>query len=96
MLICIERQCGFAMVKETPDHRDQLGRLLKVGDCVAYPQSNSLVIGVVRKINPKMVGVRRIGKNGWGSEKNKYPVDCVRLDGPEVTMFIIKNSEENK
>jgi hypothetical protein len=79
-----------------PEHRDQLGRVINIGDCVAYPQSNSLVIGVVRKINPKMIGVRRIGKNGWGSEKNKYPIDCVKLDGPEVTMFIIKNAGEVK
>ena len=84
------------MTKEIPVHRNQLGREHKINDSVDYPQSNSLVIGVVRKINPKMIGVRRIGKNGWGSEKNKYPVDCVKLEGPEVTMFIIKNSGETK
>jgi hypothetical protein len=50
-----------------------------------------LVIGVIRKINPKMIGVTRVGSKGWGSEKNKYPVDCVLLNGPEVTMFLIKN-----
>ena len=82
------------MSKEIPEHRDKLGRLLKVGDCVAYPANNSLLIGLVKKINPKMIGVRRIGKNGWGSEKNKYPIDCVKLEGPEVTMFIIKNAGE--
>ena len=79
------------MAKEIPEHRDQLGRLLKLGDCVAYPSSNSLVIGVIRKLNPKMIGVTKVGKRGWGSEKNKYPQDCVLLDGPEVTMFLIKN-----
>jgi hypothetical protein len=82
---------GSNMPKEIPEHRDALGRALKMGDCVAYPQSNSLVIGVIRKINPKMIGVTRVGKKGWGSEKNKYPVDCVLLDGPEVTMYLIKN-----
>ena len=80
------------MAKELPVHRDQLGRELALGDCVAYPASNSLVIGVIRKLNPKMIGVKRIGTRGWGSEKNKYPNDCVKLDGPEVTMFIIKNA----
>jgi hypothetical protein len=77
------------MTKELPVHKDQLGRVLNMGDCVAYPQSNSLVIGVIRKINPKMIGVRRIGNN---SEKNKYPTDCVKLDGPEVTMYLIKHA----
>jgi len=77
--------------KETPEHRDLLGRLLNIGDCVAYPSSNTLIIGVVKKLNPKMVGVERLGKKYWGPS-NKYPNDLVLLDGPEVTMYLIKNS----
>ena len=78
------------MAKEIPEHRDKLGRLLKVGDCIAYPSSNSLCVGVIKKFNPKMVGVKPL-KNSWGSG-NKYPVDCVLLDGPEVTMYLLKNN----
>lgn len=79
------------MPKEEVIHKDRLGRELKVGDCVAYPSGNSLVIGVIKKINPKMVGVSALGKkNIWGSAKNKYPMDCVRLDGPEVTMYLLR------
>ena len=47
-------------VKEPIEHKDKLGRLLKVGDCVAYPSSNSLMIGIVKKLNPKMVGVKPV------------------------------------
>jgi hypothetical protein len=79
------------MSKEAPEHRDKLDRLIKVGDCVAYPSSNSLVIGVVSKLNPKMVKVSQLGKKNWG-DSNKYPNDLVLLDGPEVTMYLIKNS----
>lgn len=79
------------MPKEIPEHRDAMGRILKLGDCVAYPQSNSLVIGVIRKLNPKMIGVTRVGCKGWGSEKNRYSVDCVLLNGPDVTMFLVKS-----
>jgi hypothetical protein len=79
------------MAKELPVHRDALGRTLKLGDCVAYPASNNLVVGVIRKLNPKMIGVTKVGKKNWASEKNKYPGDCVLLDGPEVTMYLIKN-----
>jgi hypothetical protein len=79
------------MSKEVPEHRDKLDRLIKVGDCVAYPVSNTLIIGIVKKLNPKMVGVERLGKSGWGPS-NKYPNDLVLLDGPEVTMYLIKNS----
>jgi hypothetical protein len=80
-------------VKIEIEHTDRLGRVLKVGDCVAYPAGNTLVIGVVKKINPKMVGVSELGKaRTWGSAKNKYPQDCVRLDGPEVTMYLLKGN----
>lgn len=78
------------MAEET-EHRDKLGRLLKIGDCVAYPASNSLVVGVIKKINPKMVGVAQLGKSSWGP-KNKYPHDCVRLDGPEVSIYLLKKA----
>ena len=70
-------------------HKDKLGRLIKVGDCVAYPGSNALIIGTVKKLNPKMIGVAKLGKSSWGP-KNKYPHDCVLLDGPEVTMYLLK------
>lgn len=81
------------MAKEIPEHRDALGRLLKVGDCVAYPSNNMLVIGVIKKFNPIMIKVAGIGKDTWSRrEKNKYPSECVLLDGPEVTMYIIKNT----
>jgi hypothetical protein len=73
------------------EHRDRLGRLLKVGDCVAYPSSNTLVIGTIKKLNPKMIGVNKVGVKGRGPS-NKYPSDLVLLDGPEVTMYLIKNS----
>lgn len=79
------------MAKEVPQHRDKLGRLLKVGDCVAYPGSNTLIIGTIKKLNPKMVGVARAGQKGWGPS-NKYPSDLVLLDGPEVTMYLLRES----
>jgi hypothetical protein len=79
------------MPKEVPEHRDKLGRLLNVGDCVAYPSSNSLVVGIVKKLNPKMIGVSQLGEDRWG-DSNKYSNDLVILDGPDVTMYLIKNS----
>jgi len=48
------------------EHRDKLGRLLKVGDCVAYPDSNSLSVGIVKKLNPKLVGIGYLGKKVLG------------------------------
>ena len=82
------------MSKQDIEHRDRLGRLLKLGDCVAYPSHNSLDIGTVKKLNPKMIKVVKVGAKGkWDLRgSNKYPNDLVLLDGPEVTMYLIKNS----
>lgn len=77
------------MAKEIPEHKDKLGRLLKVGDCVAYPDSNSLEVGIIKKINPKMIGVTKL-KSKW--QRNKYPQDMVLLEGPEVSMYLLKES----
>lgn len=83
------------MSSNTPKHQDLFGKLLAVGDCVVYPQTNSLYVGTVVKLNPKMVKVKNIktSPSRWYSgETNKYPIDLVKVDGPEVTMFLLKNS----
>ncbi len=79
------------MAKELPEHRDKLGRFLKVGDCVAYPLHNSLGIGTIKKLNHKMIGVAQVGSRSK-STNNKYPGDLVLLDGPEVTMYLLRES----
>lgn len=79
------------MTKEIPQHKDKLGRILVPGDCVVYPQQNSLGIGTVKKLNPKMVKVCKIGSK-W--EQNKYPEDIVKVDGPEVSMYLLLNSSK--
>jgi hypothetical protein len=81
------------MAKEIPEHRDKLGRLLRVGDAVSYPSHNSLELGTVKKLNPKMVKVWEAGRHGkWYSGNNKYPGDLVKVEGAEVTMYLLKMS----
>lgn len=76
------------------EHRDKLGRLLAVGDAVCYPDRNSLELGTVKKLNPKMVKVHEAGISGtWYSGSNKYPQDLVKVDGPEVTMYLLKKAK---
>lgn len=73
----------------TPEHKDILGQLLEVGDAVVFPSSNSMYVGTVTKLNPKMVKVKRVGaKSKWG-EINKYPTDLAKVSGPEVTMYLL-------
>jgi hypothetical protein len=76
------------MPKEIPEHRDILGRVLAVGDYVAYPDSNGLRLGKLDKLNQKMVRVAT-GKE-WRSTINKYPIDTVKLDGPDLVMYLLK------
>jgi hypothetical protein len=80
--------------KESTQHLDALGRVIEVGQCIAYSDHNEIEIGVVNKINPKMVRVTK--RSRWGRNKfsniNKRPEQCVVVEGPHVTMYMIKNS----
>lgn len=74
-----------------PDHRDLLGQPLTIGDCVVFPSSNTMYVGTITKLNPKMIKVKRVGRSKW--EQNKYPQDLVRVSGPEVTMYLLTKSQ---
>lgn len=76
------------MAKAVPEHRDILNRILAVGDYVAYPDSNTMKMGKIDKLNQKMVRVTT-GKE-WRSTVNKYPKDTVKLDGPDLVMYLLK------
>lgn len=81
-------------MKQLPEHKDKLGRVLAEGDCVVYPQANTLVIGTISKINPKMLKVVAVGSKGyWSRGTNKYPQDIVKLDGEDVTMYLLMNTK---
>ena len=79
------------MSKEEIVHKDKLGRVLSVGDAVCYPDQNTLDLGTVRKLNPKMVTVWEIGSHStWYTGSRKYPQDLIKVEGPEVTMYLLK------
>jgi hypothetical protein len=88
----------MAKTKETiaPDHRDLLGRPLKLEDCVAVSYYNNLRVAKIIKINPKMLQVRVIGNKARfrAAEILKYPHDMVLLDGPDVIAHLLKISGE--
>jgi hypothetical protein len=82
------------MNKPTPAHCDLFGQPLAIGDCVVFPHTNSMLVGVVCKLNPKMVKVKRVHtKYPW--ESNKYPDALVKVHGAEVTMYLLKNSKSS-
>ena len=70
-------------------HKDRLGRPLKVGDCVAVSHHNQLMVALVKKLNPKMIKVSELGTH-YRSEYNKYSSECVLLDGPDISIYLLK------
>lgn len=79
------------VVKVIPEHRDILGQPLGIGDAVVYPSSNTMYVGTITKLSPKMVKVKRVGvKYSW--EQNKYPADLAKVSGAEVTLYLLKQS----
>lgn len=80
------------MAKEIPEHRDILGRVLAVGDYVAYPDSNMMKLGKIEKLNPKMIKIQHGRSNRYLTtwSVNKYPKDTVKLEGPDLVMYLLK------
>jgi hypothetical protein len=81
---------GMKTAKEPVQHNDLFGQPLEIGDCVVYPRSNSMMVGTVAKLNPKMVGVKGVSTS-WGN-CNKYPQELVKVSGAEVTMYLLRKS----
>ena len=77
------------MTKEAVVHKDKLGRTIAIGDFVAFPQSNSLSVGKITKLNPKMVKVLVLPRAR--TDYNKYPDDVVKLEASDMTWFMLKN-----
>jgi hypothetical protein len=53
------------------------------------------MIGKVTKLNPKMISIQSLDtrRRKWNDmDYRKYPYETVRLDGVELTMYILKNS----
>lgn len=78
------------MAREIPQHLDLLGNPITAGSCVAFPYGNSLRIGIVLKLTPKMVQLRRVGARRAGIKYNKYPCDLAVLNSKDVTMYLLK------
>lgn len=81
------------------EHRDYLGRQLEVDDSVVFviPNGRELQLGRVVKLTNKNVRVSYRHTRGWrkGHEDScvRPPKDVVRVDGPDLTMFLLKSSQ---
>lgn len=84
--------------QEAATVKDLINRELAVGDVVAFnpPSYKGLTIGKIVKINPKMLRIAFRPSRGEMSETNVYPNDVAKLDGPEVTMYLLKQEQAKK
>ncbi len=80
------------MTKEIPEHKDIIGNLIKVGDTVVSPNGTRLYVGVVEKINPKMINVKLVATSWRGTER-RYPQELLVVNDPKVTLYLIQNSK---
>ena len=84
------------MAKKEFEHVDKIGRPIKLGDPVAYPHHNGLKIGTIVTVNEKMCRIKQFGKQAFDwkgrPEKGelKYPADMILIDGPDITMYLLK------
>jgi hypothetical protein len=78
------------MAKPVPEHQDVLGQELKVDDCVAFADSGTMFIGKIKKLNPKLITIAKLG-GMWSFTIRKYPSDIVRLEDEAVTFYLLNH-----
>lgn len=76
--------------------KDLLGRKLEVGDSVIFirPSYRELVLGRVDSFTAQKVRVLT-GLDNWNSKPHtllQSPTQLAKVDGPALTMYLIKNS----
>lgn len=79
------------MAKTVSAHPDKLGNDIVAGSCVAFPSYNTLMIGIVDKLTPKMVQITEVNNIRYKYTIKKYPHDIVVLNNADITMYLLKN-----
>lgn len=77
----------------TIQHHDMLGKPVKVGDWVAYPQYNIIYIGQITKLTAKRVFISKANTKGhtWGSQQMSGTF--ILMDPVEVSMWSLKGGK---
>ena len=79
------------MTNETHIHYDLLGRQIQVGQGVVFAYGSGLAVGLVTKLNPKMVQIRKIPQGRYNTKPfNKYPQDITVISEADLTMYLLR------
>lgn len=80
------------MAKEEIVHVDILSQPLLVGNYVAVARHNSMFIGIITKLTPKMMRARRLKSRFDDPGDLIYSSNTVKLSGEEAMIYILKNA----
>jgi len=76
---------------EIPEHKDLLGIKIAVGDYAVVPDGKRILrLGTVKKLGAKMIVVCMTGYCG---DKRVYPEDCLVVNDPRVTLYMLKHAK---
>ena len=76
--------------------RDFLNRELAVEDYVIFPgpYNGGLKLGKIIRFTPKQIRVEYPGYNGRVTDTLKYSHQCVRVEGPDLTFFLLSKQNQ--
>jgi len=86
------------MPKPQPEHKDYLGHDLEIGDCVVYSTNNLFQLGRITKFGEKQIRIvgydyaRKNWRTGETRGDLKYPNQCLKVDGEEVTLYLLQKN----
>jgi phage protein U len=77
-------------------HLDLLGRKIFPGDfVVSQSWGQSLGVFTVERLTEKMGELKKIKSENYRSNLQRYPDDCLKVEGSEVTFFLLQNSKSS-
>jgi len=80
--------------------KDILGRELNIDDVVVFnpPKYKGIILGKIIRFTPKGIRVQ-FRPNHWAKELSDTALDgsdVIKIDGPEATLYILKNGGLSK
>jgi len=82
------------MTENITEFTDILGVPITEGIPVGYANGNAMLIGIVEKLTPKMIKIRKVRSSKKTYRSNptllRYPHDVIVLDQKQVTIYMLK------
>jgi hypothetical protein len=77
--------------------RDFLNRPIALGDYVVFPgaYNGGMKLGKVIKFTPKNMRVEHPGWRGNNTSTLRHPGQCVRVEGPDLTFFLLSKPNQS-